>query len=519
MLRSKNNKRFLLAALLISAATTLFAQELVQGFFSVGPSKKVQFAKGNMQYDYSTSTYGFASEQYEIIGAGNATAMNTSTGVRDLFNWDERDDMPGFIDVLSKDEWQYLFGYDGGRTNAYSLFALSRIEKSPGVYVNGLTILPDEEMWAWPEGLNWNYTETGAGYAKNTFSLEDWARMEAAGAVFLPVGGYMGYSDYYSEYVVEDFDTHGVYWTSTEDPEDVTNKAFRIQFDGEKSPGGYFYDFEGWWKNRYQSVRSLKLAPTYYLSENDEPEVFAAKKAALEGVSSVYVLRTLRKAGYFNTLTLPFRVPDINDSPLKGDGVEVYEFVDASVIGDVLTLDITKRAASSLEAGVPYLIRWDNTGEVLKLLHFEDVTWDDDNNAENVPGGHVTFQGFYGKKHINDVSISGVSHSNLFLAANNVINWPTDGDDPSAKMLGFRAYFEVTLAGGGAGMRRRAPQSNGIYKGMPVQFRIVNRENTATGLEDTDTASPIPTKMMRDGQLIIIRNNVEYSISGQIIKK
>ena len=74
-------------------------------------------------------------------------------------------------------------------------------------------------------------------------------------------------------------------------------------------------------------------------------------------------------------------------------------------------------------------------------------------------------------------------------------------------MLGFRAWFRINGAQvAGAPVRR----------GMPAALRI---NSTPTGIE-----SPSPLgegrgeaaeKVLRDGQLIIIRNGEKYSINGQ----
>ena len=116
-----------------------------------------------------------------------------------------------------------------------------------------------------------------------------------------------------------------------------------------------------------------------YLDENDERETVAAKLKSFRDAAKndIDIFRTLRKAGCFNTLTLPFNVPEIAASPLSG--AEVYTFTSATVEDGTLQLDITPVLSNGLTAGTPYLIQWDNTGEVLTLMHFTDITWDEDN--------------------------------------------------------------------------------------------------------------------------------------------
>ena len=240
-----------------------------------------------------------------------------------------------------------------------------------------------------------------------------------------------------------------------------------------------------------------------YLDENDERETVAAKLKSFRDAAKndIDIFRTLRKAGCFNTLTLPFNVPEIAVSPLSG--AEVYTFTSATVEDGTLQLDITPVLSNSLTAGTPYLIQWDNTGEVLTLMHFTDITWDEDNNASHAGTGNVSYAGFYGKTHIND----NESHSNLFLAGGNELYWPSDGDDEDAKMLGFRAYFQISSD--------QSPITNHqspLYRGMPAALRI---KSTPTGIETEHVDNVHCAKILHDGQIIIIRNGEKYSINGQ----
>ena len=241
-----------------------------------------------------------------------------------------------------------------------------------------------------------------------------------------------------------------------------------------------------------------------FLDEYDEQATTEAKIMMFRDVyptTDIDIFRTLRKAGCFNTMTLPFNVPNIETSPLAG--AEVYEFVGATVLDSELQLDITPLAGSALVAGTPYLIQWPNTGEVLKRMHFTGITWDTDQTADDAGSGDVTFHGFYGKTHISD-NIDGEDHLHLFLGANNQLYWPLDGDDASAKMLGFRAWFEINNSGA-----LHAP----IYHGMPASLHIVS---ASTGVENAaDEEAVVVRKEMRDGQLVIIRNGQTFSVNGQ----
>ena len=239
-----------------------------------------------------------------------------------------------------------------------------------------------------------------------------------------------------------------------------------------------------------------------FLDERDDEETTAGQISAFrtQSTPAVFLFRTLRKAGCFNTLTLPFNVPNIATSPLAG--AEVYEFVGATVVDNALQLDITLLAGSSLTAGTPYLIQGPNTGEVLNAMLFMGISWDVDQMADDAGAGQVTYHGFYGRTHIDDAT-NGTQHLNLFLGGNNTLYWPTDGDIASAKMLGFRAWFQVSTVASFAPVRRN----------MPASFRIVS---TPTDMDQiTNDQLPKTNKIIEDGHLIIIRNGEKYSVNGQ----
>ena len=243
-----------------------------------------------------------------------------------------------------------------------------------------------------------------------------------------------------------------------------------------------------------------------FLDENDEAidAVGKIKSFRESSLNEIDIFRTLRKAGCFNTLTLPFNVPDIASSPLAG--AEVYVFVGATVVNNILQLDITPLTSNTLTAGTPYLIQWPNTGVVMKRLKFTGITWDTDQTADNAGTGNVLLHGFYGKTHINDATEGeqeNLQHLNLFLQGNNQLYWPEKNDATS--MLGFRAWFQIvgnTIAG--------AP----VRRNMPATLRIVN---TTTDIESPITDKPSTTtyKELRNGQLIIIRNGETFSSNGQ----
>ena len=222
------------------------------GVFSVSGSKKVIFSPGNLQYTQSTKTWSFAENQYDYIGTDNVTGRSTASfdeiygysrnGTAladkiDLFGWSTAstyfgvstsksnsdyngsfvdwgknkigNDAPNTWRTLTKDEWDYLL-YN--RNSANSLRGVAQVNG-----INGLILLPDN--WINPAGVTFKsgfHGNYGVDYyaAYQTFTIDQWAKLEAAGAAFLPAAGYRIGSD------VDNMQYYGFYWSATENNTD-----------------------------------------------------------------------------------------------------------------------------------------------------------------------------------------------------------------------------------------------------------------------------------------------------------
>lgn len=202
------------------------------GVFSVSATKQVTFSPGNLQYTQSTNTWSFASAQYEILGTDNVIGgsvtsdatfgdMKLGTALADkvdLFYWSTAatnfgvstsvnyndysgsfvdwgtnqigNDAPNTWRTLTYDEWYYL---RFSRTNANDLCGAAQVNG-----VNGLIFLSDN--WSCPAGVTFkagfhsNIPEDLSGNteyfaAYQTFTADQWSKLEAAGAIFLPAAG------------------------------------------------------------------------------------------------------------------------------------------------------------------------------------------------------------------------------------------------------------------------------------------------------------------------------------------
>jgi len=232
-------------------ATATAETGLLPGIFSVAPGHTVQFAKGNLQCSAtaSGSTWRFADEQYNYWGFDNKATNNnrdlygfgqtgygntflyvtsgtfstdkkywggywqnssTSYGYGDIYltNWDwgmycaieNGGGHPGLWRTLQENEWNYLLKT---RPNAEYLHGFAQVAEK-----RGYMILPDN--WVAPAGLTFNYQATN--YSDNEYCYQDWKKMEAAGAVFLPCTGCYDMNST-SAYVYFP-ESCGYYWTS-----------------------------------------------------------------------------------------------------------------------------------------------------------------------------------------------------------------------------------------------------------------------------------------------------------------
>lgn len=462
-------KKLFLLFVAIGCVGAAYGATAAKGVFSVAANKKVQFANAN---------------ESDLVQWSVANTWREANKNAEGHN--------GWY-VLNHEEWTHLLSY--GRTNAADLNNVGTVADK-----KGLIILPDG--WVQPDGVpTFKPVDQGIAYINNVYTADEWTIMSESGAVFLPCEGYKDGDD-----IINPTD-HGAYWSS--DPYSE-GQGYSIHFnDGEIHDQNTFAS-----KSLYYSV--ILVREVTVLDEEHEATAFATDLAAADDNDYALVNRTLVKDGTLYTLCLPFDVPDIEDSPLAG--AEVFTFDGGSVSGDTgnesLHLNLSRLTGSRLTQGVPYLLRWSNTGETLpKPLYFANVeNWDDNTTAATDPGNaSVKFHGVYPKAHIPGYTSGSVAHYNFFLGANNTLYWPDDatyGED--AMMKGFRAYFYIVPSD-------PDPDPAPKYRNMPVVWKI-GSEVTGYGLPGTGYGLPGTGKLLRDGKVILVIDGKEYDLQGKVIK-
>ena len=180
-------------------------------------------------FGYGTSGYNAGQAAYRVYSSSTTTgdyynafiAGTNSDWGQYIHNHTTYKIKYGSVDVssenwrtLTSDEWSYLIS---SRTNKSGLATVSG---KPG-----LVLIPDyvpEEIngsgngyvFIVPEGLS--FSHTFSNFTTDNYSAEDWDKMEAAGAVFIPTTGYRDGTSYNGNF-------DGYYWSSSAPTSDRGN--------------------------------------------------------------------------------------------------------------------------------------------------------------------------------------------------------------------------------------------------------------------------------------------------------
>ena len=276
----------------------------LSGLFSVNASHDlVYFSQGNLQaewnWDSSISNdswdhFKFATNQYDFIGAtsGNTGLDNPFRLARiDLFGWSTHDGVNYFgINSSKAKEYYDADFYDWGKANIqngggrdkwrtpaygdlnYLIFTRSAstvkgasnarfvkvMIQDPLTY--GFVLFPDN--YVHPSLLADPFTKEDINNCHNpavSLHASDWDKMEAAGAVFLPAGGYRDGTTV----TLKLYDTeYGDYWTSTETTnQGSSNDRYAIMLNFGRDSASDFFDFYNFPRYNGCSVRLIGPGP------------------------------------------------------------------------------------------------------------------------------------------------------------------------------------------------------------------------------------------------------------------
>ena len=210
--------------------------------------------------------------------------------------------------------------------------------------------------------------------------------------------------------------------------------------------------------------------------------------------------RTLYEDGDWNTLCLPFSLSaEQIAAHERFAGADIRELSSASVNDGTLTLNFTaKGAVTSIQTGVPYIIKWTKPADYDEgynhaFYDIKDATFTGVTITSTTPGavtstdGKVTFQGTYGY-----TEYTNEDRSVLFLGTQNRLYYPKPAlNDPTQpfdadynpwiypSIGAFRAYFKLNDT--------NAPNLNIVLNfgdGETTEVKEVNEVIASLGVND-----------------------------------
>ena len=284
--------------------------------------------------------------------------------------------------------------------------------------------------------------------------------------------------------------------TIKDDSENVLDYYETSFNSGDKTVKHYFALETGSYFVKVENTRSYSKGhlTSLVVTEPDDIVVIDETEASMsvlnaenrQGNKNYQIIRTI-VPGMYNTICLPF---DLTNAELKaafGSDVVLKEMESATVEAGDFVLNLNFKEATSVRRCRPYLIK---TSRNIVNPVFGDVEVKIDDASEYITTG----------TNANFVStlIKGTipaSENNLFLGANNTLYFPT----VDMEILGMRAYFVIHDAPSGAVKRAR----------------IIEREQIITDVElVAEQPNAKSQKILRGGQLIIIRDGNMYNVMG-----
>ncbi len=259
-----------------------------------------------------------------------------------------------------------------------------------------------------------------------------------------------------------------------------------------------------WWLKSADNADQVDFTYTVGSKNDPLPQAVAVDEekdnnailTTYDGRTVVGVLGRSFTAGNLYTLVLPFDVDaaqtasqlpgqltKLNNSYLKENGDLRINFVDVEAI----------------EAGVPYL--YTPSANITNPV-FTGVTVSKDLQPTVPTDGYAEYHGIYAPTTGEELK----THENAYVLGSDQYLYAAlvlQNDQP---MKALRGYFVLNFSNSGA----NAPRARVIFNNKETEI--------ATGISDVQSAPVQCTKVLRDGQLLIIRDGRTYNAQGQWIK-
>ena len=183
------------------------------------------------------------------------------------------------------------------------------------------------------------------------------------------------------------------------------------------------------------NTRTIRPAVLFFADDADNTADIERLSDLGSALSITIQDRTLYKDGAWNTLCLPFDMSEeevfdqlnpsammtINSTSLSDEGTLYLNFIDASTI----------------QAGTPYIIKWQGGDHITNPV-FNGVFISNATNDFISADGKVEFKGTYAP-----INFDTADKSILFMGAENTLYYPMAG----ARINAFHAYFKINFGG------------------------------------------------------------------------
>ena len=209
---------------------------------------------------------------------------------------------------------------------------------------------------------------------------------------------------------------------------------------------------------------TVKWRIFYILADDaDNTDLIASASAVGEPLEITLQGRTLYKDGGWNTLCLPFALSDFEGTPLAGATVKTL--ASSSFDNGTLTLNFTD--AESIEAGKPYIVKWETSEDIVNPV-FSNLTVT--NTLTDIETDIIDFIGTYAPVDFGTEENRTV----LLMGPENNLFYP-DGTTNSY-VNACRGYFQL---------------ADGYVCGDPangngIKEFIVNFDDEATGIQNEE---------------------------------
>ena len=199
--------------------------------------------------------------------------------------------------------------------------------------------------------------------------------------------------------------------------------------------------------------------------------------------------RTLYKNDKWNTICLPF---DYTAEQIAKDdvfaGAQLMTLSESGFISETGELTLTFTEATSITAGVPYLVKWASGSNIESPISFTGVVIN--NTPVPATSTYIDFVGIFSPETIYR---EADENTKLYLGSDNTLYYPNptaaEATGFNFKVNSFRAYFQLK-----DGLTAGSPSTSGNTEGSHVRaFNLNFGDDNTNGISDAEANSSLFT--------------------------